>query len=278
MSLANVLALRARPADRTEQYGSGPERVAEIWQGGEKVAVVVHGGFWAAEYDRAHIRPFCAALADHGYTTVAVEYHRVGQRAGGWPGTFTDVAAAVDALPRLTGGLARRETTVLVGHSAGGHLALWTALRDRLPDGGPGIPGSRLEVGGVVSLAGVCDLVDGHRRNLDDGAVHRLLGGPPDDLSARYRVADPIRLVPSAARCVLVHGDQDDRVPVSQSVRFHAAALAQGGDVRLTILPGTGHFELIDPTSAAFDAVLDAIRTAFAAPDYLAPTGSDSVK
>lgn len=276
MSLANVLSLRARPADRIENYGTGSEHVLEMWHGGEQIAVVVHGGFWAAEYDRSHVRPFCAALADQGYTTVAVEYHRVGQHAGGWPGTFTDVAAAVDALPRLVG--ARRETTVLVGHSAGGHLALWTALRDRLPDGGPGAPGNRTEVNGVVSLAGVCDLVDGHRRNLDDGAVHRLLGGPPDGLSARYRLADPIRLVPSAARCVLVHGDQDDRVPVSQSVRFHAAALAQGGDARLTILPGTGHFELIDPTSAAFDAVLDAVRTAFSAPGYLAPTGSESAK
>ncbi|HEY4458914.1 MAG TPA: alpha/beta fold hydrolase [Pseudonocardiaceae bacterium] len=273
--------MRPRVADRTMSYGPGDEHVAEIWTGGSRVLAVVHGGFWAAEYDRCHIRPLCAALADRGYTVVAIEYHRVGQRdgahIGGWPGTFTDVAAAVDALPRLTGGIATDDSTVLIGHSAGGHLALWTALRDRLPAGGPGSPEERLSPKGVVALAAVSDLVSAHRLDLDAGAVDRLLCGAPEELAARYWLADPIQLLPTSARCVLVHGDLDDRVPQKQSVDFHRAAIAAGVDAHLMALPGVGHFEVIDPTSTVFDTVLAAIDTAFDAPGVAHPVAAASV-
>lgn len=261
-----MLSQRGRPSDRTLSYGPGDEHVVEIWDGVSPWTVVVlHGGFWAAEYDRAHLRPLCGALADRGFPTIAVEYHRVGQPRGGWPGTFDDVAAALDALPRLTDGRVDGAHTVLVGHSAGGHLALWAASRDRLPDGAPGAGPDRFVPTGVVSLAGVCDVDTAYRLDLDGGAVTRLLGGSPEDVADRYGIADPMRLLPAAARCALMHGDQDDRVPLEISVRYRDAAVASGGDVRLTTLSGTGHFELIDSTSAAFDVLLDSIQHIFRA-------------
>lgn len=256
MSLADVLALRPRPSDRTLSYGPGTERVMEIWDGDpDRTVVVIHGGFWAAQYDRAHIRPLCGALSDRGYLTVALEYHRVGQSDGGWPGTFDDIAAGLDALPKLTGSTA----AVLVGHSAGGHLALWAALRDRLPENAPGASAEPYRPDGVVSLAGVCDLDTGYRLDLGGGAVGRLLGGSPDEVPERYQAADPMRLLPIDTRCVLVHGDRDDRVPLEISRRFRDAA---GDGVRLTTLADTGHFELVDPTAATFAVLLDAIETA----------------
>lgn len=245
MSLADIFARRPRPSDRMLTYGPGTEHVMEVWDGGaERAVVVLHGGFWAARYDRAHIRPLCAALAERGHPTVAVEYHRVGQAGGGWPGTFDDVATALDAVPQLT-------DTVLIGHSAGGQLALWAAMR---ADRG-------LMPRGVVSLAGVCDLGRAYDLDLGGGAVRDLLGGSPDERPERYAAADPMRLLPTDVRCVLVHGDRDDRVPVDISGRFADAMAATDGDVRLTTLAGLGHFELIDPTHAAFDVLVDAIRS-----------------
>ncbi|MFI6303350.1 alpha/beta hydrolase family protein [Amycolatopsis thailandensis] len=268
MGLAEVLGRTARRSDSTLRYGEGIEHVVELWWPDSgpvtSTVVVLHGGFWAAEYDRAHIRPLCAELARHGHLTAALEYHRVGQDRGGWPGTFADIANGLDALPALTGGLVKDDRTVLLGHSAGGHLALWAASRHRLPPGSPGRDETPLRAKGVVSLAGVCDLAEAYRLDLDGGAVGRLLGAGPASFPDRYHAADPARLLPLDARCVLIHGDKDDRVPLEISERFHRLATAHGDDVTLTRLAGADHFELIDPDAPAFAAVLDALRTVLA--------------
>jgi acetyl esterase/lipase len=267
MNLADVLSRMVRSSDSILWYGDGPEHLVELWfpEGKPPLrsVVVIHGGFWSAEYDRTHIRSLCAELAKLGYLTAALEYHRVGQERGGWPGTFHDIADGLDALPSLTDGLIRPDHTVLLGHSAGGHLALWAALRHRLPAGSPGHRTDLPRFSGVVSLAGVCDLAAGYRLDLDVGAVDRLLGGSPLKLPHRYRIADPAELLPLGTRCVLVHGGDDDRVPFEISRRFHDLAAAHGDDIVLTRLAGTGHFELIEPGSAAFPAVVQAIDTVF---------------
>ncbi|MFY9808530.1 MAG: alpha/beta hydrolase [Pseudonocardiaceae bacterium] len=266
MSLRRALNRGARASDHTVRYGEGSEHVIELWRPkgapGFPTVVVIHGGFWAARYDRAHIRPLCAALADHGFVAAALEYHRVGQPRGGWPGTFQDVADGLDALPNLTAGLLDDDRTVLVGHSAGGHLALWAALRRQLPLGSAGRRAERLPITGVVALAGISDLHEAHRLDLGAGAVERLLGGGPMQYAARYATADPARLLPLESPCVLLHGSADDHVPFQISQRFHDLAIAGGGrEITLTRLPGTGHFDVIDPASTAFPAVLDAINT-----------------
>ncbi|QNN54646.1 alpha/beta hydrolase family protein [Nocardioides mesophilus] len=214
------------------------------------LVVLVHGGFWRAGFDRLHNRPMARALVEEGYLVAAVEYRRVGPppAEGGWPTTGTDVEAAVLALPGLLDGLGLAATTTsLVGHSAGGHLVLWLASR-------PGVTADR-----VVALAPVADLRAAARERLGDGATQDLLGGGPDEVPERYADADPLTLLdPGTAppgRIVLVHGTDDDVVPVSQS-RSLAAALP---DVGLRELPGAGHFEVIDPLSTAWPTVLDAL-------------------
>jgi acetyl esterase/lipase len=237
--------------------------------------IFLHGGFWRSSYDRAHAGPLSEALAAAGFAVCAPEYRRTGQPEGGWPGTFDDVAAAVDTLPQLAAqvscGMADPDRVVLAGHSAGGHLALWAASRGRLPADAPwhaswhapqpGAAGLGAGVG-VVSLAGVCDLAACYRLGLGSGAAAALMGGGPVQFPDRYRVADPLTLVPAGAPAWLVHGTADDRVPDSLSRDYAAAAVAAGGQAHVELLPGCGHFEVIDPLSAAWPGVLDAFRAA----------------
>lgn len=256
-----------RPApgpDEVVAYGEGPDRVADVFwpaPGGATgtLVVLVHGGFWRAATDRTHTRATCAGLTAAGHAVAAIEYHRVGQAGGGWPGTLDDVAAAVDTVPGLVGALERGaglRRTVLVGHSAGGHLVAWAVSRPSLPASSPWhVP----DVGAAlaVSLGGVVDLRLGHELGLGDGAVAALLGGDPGDVPDRFAEADPAALTP-AAPVVLVHGTDDDVVPVAVVRSYVVAAGGRGGDVRLVEEP-VEHFGVIDPRSPAWASVLAAV-------------------
>jgi len=189
------------------------------------------------------------------------EFRRTGQPGGGWPGTFDDIALAVDTLPALIAATLGSEpgTRLLAGHSAGGHLALWAAARRRIPATSrwhmPALPWS-----GVVALAPVSDLAACHTQWLDDGAADDLIGDGPNRYPDRYALADPASLIPLDISVHIVHGSRDDRVPVSMSRDYAARAVAAGDEVVLDELPGCGHFELIDPVSSAWPAVLAAFR------------------
>lgn len=214
--------------------------------------VLLHGGFWREEYDRRHVRPLAVALRGTGRTVVVPEY----RRAGGWPAVTADIAAVRDRLPRL---LAQAgldvAAPVLVGHSAGGQLAMWWAL------------GADAAPTRVVALAPVADLTLAYRDRLGDDAVQALLGEPADrpesyadaDVAARLRSGERVPPV------VVLHGTEDAQVPVE-----HSRALAADVDaVELRELPGTGHHELIDPLSAAWPHLLRALGSA-GRPDRLA--------
>ena len=255
MQPADVLSRPARPPDVTLTYGR-PDLVADLFlppvdpgPAAAPLIVFLHGGFWRAAYDRKHARPLAEALAAEGSAVCVPEYRRVGQDGGGWPGTFDDVRAAVARLPELVAGAAagRADATrpVLAGHSAGGHLALWAASQ---PAGAA--------VSAVVSLAGVCDLAACYRDGLGQRAADGLMGGGPDQVPDRYELADPMAAIPLAHSVVLIHGRADDRVPWQQSDVYAAAATAAGAPARCVLLPETGHFELIDPLSGAWPAVL----------------------
>ena len=219
------------------------------------VAVVLHGGFWKAAYGIELARPLAADLVAAGWAAVAVEYRRVGA-GGGWPATLEDVAAALDALPDLpvADRLDLSDVTV-IGHSAGGHLAAWAAGRGRLPAGAPGA-GPRVRVGTAVLQAGVLDLADADAGQLGAGAVRAFLGGPAEDLPDRLAAADPVRLLPTGARVLCVHGEQDDVVPVRQSERYAAAARAAGDAVEVRVV-SCDHMVLIDPGAPAWRIVRD---------------------
>jgi acetyl esterase/lipase len=256
---------------RTLAYGPLPEHEVDVRLpvGGAAapLVVVVHGGFWRPEWDRAHAGPQSEGLAVAGYVVATVEYRRVGagEHGSGWPTTFDDVALLGDTVPGLVadavGDRVDPARTVLVGHSAGGHLAAWSAARHRLPAGSRWHRATPLPVG-VVSLAGVLDLGLSERLGLGGHAARSLLGGATDKQPERYAEADPARLLPTGVPTVLVHGSDDDDVPPEVSRAFAAAARAAGGEVTLHELPGVGHMDLVDPTSAAWPAVLAAVAEA----------------
>ena len=246
--------MMGRMSPRRIPYGDGPDQFGELTLPAgtpRGVAVIVHGGFWRARYDLGLGRPLAADLAGAGLAAWNIEYRRVGA-GGGWPATFDDVAAAVDALAEM--GDLPLDRVVAVGHSAGGHLAAWLAARPGLPAGAPGAaPGVRLR--GAVSQAGVLDLVDAAERGVGAGAVEDLLGGPPEAVPDRYALASPVERVPIGVPVTCVHGTADVNVPLRQSERF----TARSGD-RLVTLEGADHFAVIDPTTPAWRACRDAVE------------------
>jgi acetyl esterase/lipase len=256
--------------DLTLSYGPLPEQVLDVRLPPSAAAapllVVVHGGFWKAEWDRAHAAPQSQALAAAGHVVATVEYRRVGMPGGGWPGTLDDVALLTDTGPAVVasavpGRVDPAARPVLVGHSAGGHLAVWSASRHRLPAGSPWHR-ARPPAVGVVSLAGVLDLRLAHRLGLGGAATRALLGGTPDECPDRYAAADPTGLVPTGVPTVLVHGRDDEEVPLEVSEAYRSAARAAGQEVTLHSLAGVGHMSLVEPGSAAWPAVLEAIANA----------------
>jgi acetyl esterase/lipase len=217
------------------------------------VAVVLHGGFWRAAYGVELARPLAADLAGAGWAAVAVEYRRVGS-GGGWAETLLDVAAALDILPDLpVAGRLDLGELVVIGHSAGGHLAAWAAGRGRLPEGAPGA-GPRVRVSAAVLQAGVLDLLAAAEQDLGAGAARAFLGAGPEEAPERWAAADPVRLLPTGAAVLCVHGAGDDVVPLDQSERYAAAAAAAGDRIEVRVLPGD-HMALIDPAGDAWRLV-----------------------
>jgi acetyl esterase/lipase len=225
------------------------------------VVVVIHGGFWRARYGLEYGRPLAQDLARRGYAAWNLEYRR-SLAGGGWPATFEDVAAGIDrlatlpalttaAVPLRTPGLAAARLdisrVVAIGHSAGGHLAVWAAGRPALPDGAPG-SNPEVRLTGVISQAGVLALTDCAREHTGGTAALDLMGGTPEDLPSEYRLADPMRSVPLDVPVVCLHSRADDEVPFGYSERYAGAATAAGADACLIETDGD-HYTLIDPAA-----------------------------
>lgn len=246
-------------------YGTGRGAFGELTlPAGERpspVVVVVHGGFWRQAFGLELGRPLAVDLANAGIAVWNIEYRRIGG-GGGWPATFDDVAAAVDALAgpaqEAAGGRLDLDRVVALGHSAGGHLAAWLAARPVLPAGAPGAD-PRVRLRGVVSQAGVLDLVDAAETGVGASAVTDLLGGTPAGVPDRYALASPAVLVPLGVPVVCVHGTADVNVPLRQSERFVAAAEAAGDPAELIVLSGADHFAVIETDTEAWRTCRDAV-------------------
>lgn len=264
LTTKDVLEFPVPPADHRIPYGPellqfGDIRMPE-GEGPFPVAIVVHGGCWLAEYNLDHIASFCANLTESGVATWSLEYRRVGDEGGGWPGTFEDVAKGADYLRALAKEYALDlDRVVAVGHSAGGHLVHWLAARDRLPDNSPGYARNPLQLSGVVSLAGISDLEAAFEKKVCGESVRRLLGGSPTDVPSRYRQASPIRLLPLGVPHRLVHCGRDPIVPIEMSKDYVAAGRKKGDQVEFIVCPEGGHFEPIAPQTPVWRLVRDAI-------------------
>lgn len=228
------------------RYGDDASQLGELHlpdgRGPSPVVVVLHGGYWRVAYDRSLMTALCDDLAEHGLAAWNVEYRRVGN-GGGWPETFLDVAAGVDLLAELDAPF-DLDRIGAVGHSAGGHLALWAAARARLPEGAPGAR-PRVRPRAVVSQAGVADLRLASVTSPSDEPTQALLG----DASDVFALASPRELVPLGVDQLVLHGDRDETVAIEIAHAYAGAATAAGDPCDLRVLPGVGHFEHIDASS-----------------------------
>lgn len=230
--------------------------------GPHPVVIVVHGGCWLAEYGLDHISGLAAAITGEGFATWTIEYRRIGDDGGGWPGTFVDVGAAADHLRVLAESHpVDLERVVVVGHSAGGHLALWLAARRKLRIDDPLRGPDPIPVDGVLSLAGIPDLAAFNSPTGCGASVPILLGGAPRDRPDRLRRVSPIELLPAETPQILISGELDTIVPAVMAANY--AAAGAGGPIATRFIPGVGHFELISPTSTAWPEVKQALTTLF---------------
>lgn len=246
---------------RRYAYGTDPSQFADLYLpgGGDPVrgvVVIIHGGYWRSTYGADLGEPLAQDLVRRGYACWNLEYRRVGN-GGGWPATFDDVAAGIDHLATAARehGLDLGSTTAL-GHSAGGHLAVWAAGRATLPPGAPGAGTPAVPLTAVVSQAGVLNLREARDLGLSDGAVGDLLGVPEAEDPGRYALADPMNAVPLEVPVYAVHGEEDTTVPLSQSEGYVEAATAAGATAELVLVPGD-HFAVITPGSRAWRRVVE---------------------
>jgi acetyl esterase/lipase len=254
------------------QYGDDPSQWGELFlpeaATTRGVVVVIHGGYWRSQYGAELGEPLARDLAMHGMAAWNLEYRRAGN-GGGWPHTFEDVLAGIDKL-RDIAGIHRLslDRVVALGHSAGGHLAVWAAGRAKLAQLGAPDADRQLvrknddgavHLTGVVSQSGLLNLADAEKFNLSNGAVSNLLGGSSAKYPKRHKYVDPMSAVPLRIPVYAVHGTEDEDVPASQSESYACAAKAGGGPVQLLKVPGD-HFSLIDPKAPAYRKCRDLVQ------------------
>jgi acetyl esterase/lipase len=270
-----VNALPSVPADERIHYGNKAEQFSELRlprgvSALMPVAVVLHGGCWKARHgnlvaDVQNTAPLASALTGFGIATWNVEYRRIDQPGGGWPGTFEDVARGIDYLRVLAASypldLAR---VVIVGHSAVGHLGTWVAARTRLPRHSQFLSDDPLPIRGIVNLAGLADLesmLPIERQACGEPVVTRLVGGSPAEVPERYAETSPAKLLPLGVPQVLIMGAQDRVVPAALGRRYEESARAKGDDVTAIVVADAAHFEMIAPGSTAWITVRNTVSS-----------------
>jgi acetyl esterase/lipase len=254
--------------DQRLAYGEDSSQYGELrvpaGRGPHPVVVLIHGGCFKAAYATARdLAPMGDALKADGIASWNVEYRRLGQPGGGWPGTYLDVGRALDHLRTLAGQYDLDVGRVVVaGHSAGGHLAMWAAARLRLAATSPLYVANPLPVRGVIDLAGPVDMtanIRGYETLCRDTVITSLLGGTPAAVPAHYAQASAIKLLPLGVPQVLVVGAHEEFVPLPLAEAYAQAALRAGDPVRLIVIPGVGHFEIASPRASTWPQVESAI-------------------
>ncbi|HEV2387851.1 MAG TPA: alpha/beta hydrolase [Candidatus Acidoferrales bacterium] len=264
---ADINALPSKPADARIRYGPGKMEFGDLrlprGRGPFPVAIVLHGGCWVSQFaDLQNTAALADALRDAGIATWNVEYTAEDQPGGGWPGTMADAGRAADKLREIAASY-RLDTTrvIAIGHSAGGHLALWLAARHRLPQSSPLYAADPLPLRGVVALGGVGDLAafrDYGKTPCEGDVVGNLLGGGPEQVPGRYRQASPAELLPLGVPQVLIEGAEDETVPARFAQAYAEAARRAGDKVRVFIVPDSAHHEYNAPHAPPWPYIKEA--------------------
>jgi acetyl esterase/lipase len=249
MQTEDILDLKPPAADERIAYGTDPNHFVDLRRpkkSQQRAVAFIHGGFWRAKYDLMHASHLCEALRIAGWTSINVEFRRVGNPGGAWPGTFSDLRSAM----QMIFSAAKKwdfapENLVVMGHSAGGQLALALAGHDE-------------RIKKAVSLAGVLDLQRAYDLHLSNDAVVEFLGGTPTQMPDHYKEASPTQLKIKAKQLV-VHGDKDNVVPVAISQEYVRLKKAKER-VESLVLPGAGHFEVIDPRTKEWKQIESALN------------------
>lgn len=268
LTYPDILAMPHAPPGERIAYGPGPLQFGELWRpktrGPHPLIVMIHGGCWRADIPGLELQnPLTDALVSHGWAVWNIEYRRIGHEGGGYPGTFQDVAQAVDAVR----GFAKAKQLdlghlVFMGHSAGGHLAAWAAARPHIPQTSPLWSKDPLLPNTVVTLAGINDLESFHDKGPD------ACGGPSVvenliDIKTRgpdaYADTSPVKLLPTDRGQMVISAEFDHVVPPKFGESYGSAAIKSGDPVQVMTIPGAGHFELIDPRSQAWTTLFPMI-------------------
>jgi acetyl esterase/lipase len=252
-------------ADHVITYGAEPLQYGELrlpdGPGPFPVIVFIHGGCWMSEYDIAHSRKLSDAFPSEGIASWSLEYRRIGDPGGGWPGTFEDIEAGIGHLSELVEPYSLDpERVIYAGHSAGGHLALWMAQRvEELQ------PAGIIRPRGVLGLAPAPDLEFLYEHGTCDDAAAQLMGGSPEQYPGRYAAGSVANRIPQNTRQIAVVGKYDEMWrPVG--VRYAKSAAEQGAPIEIIDAEESGHFEMIDPDSTTWPLVLGAARNLLGLP------------
>ena len=265
LSFNEVASLTAPPPTHRIEYGPGPLQFGNLrlpsGSGPFPVVVFIHGGCWLSQYDISHVDALEQALADSGYAVWSIEYRRVGDAGGGWPGTFDDVGRAADHLHALaTPHRLDLRRVVAAGHSAGANFAIWLATRSRTRKDSPLRVERPLPIHAVLALSPAGDLAQLHAQNVCGGVVDKLMGGSPDQVPERYRDVSPAALVPIGVPQTLIVGGVDRSWGPPGRAYHGLAVAARDSLVRLVEAPESGHFDIIAPTTSTWRLVMQALR------------------
>jgi acetyl esterase/lipase len=265
LSTADLADFPIKPADRRIAYGEAPAQFVDLYRpdgaGLWPTLVLVHGGCWRAQYGLDHISLLARTLAERGVAVCSLEYRRLGDEGGGWPGTFLDVGRGTDLLRELAADeRLDLDNVVAMGHSAGGHLVQWLGSRHRINPASPLYVAEPLPLKGVISLAGVADLAEAIQWGICGETPSELVGGQPEDIPERYGAASPAALLPTGTPQLLITGERDAIVPPAYVAEFAERAVAAGDPVEHIDVQYSAHFELIVPESLAWPVVWGAVQ------------------
>lgn len=265
----DVLKLHHNPAHHKLVYGTDPLQFGKLrlpqGSGPHPVAIIVHGGCWLSKISNINsTEPLADALRDIGIATWNIEYRQVDNPGGGFPGTFHDVGQAADYLRQISSKYhLDLNRVVVIGHSAGGQLALWLAARHKLAKNEALYKQDPLKLNGVIVLGGVPDLEAAYtpaKQVCGEDVVGHLLGSTHEKtLKRRYKQASPIDLLPLEVPQVLIYGQADQVVPSVIGQKYAAVAKQKGEEVQLLVVPDTAHHEYIVPNTVAWAAMRDAL-------------------